>query len=120
NEEIVLGRYIFALLNRDNIRKEAEKNMTGSSGHRRVPASFYADYRIPFPDLITQQQLITEITAQEANIAAAQAIIDAAASKKQAILKQYLYRKRLCIQPLAVFMKMGKSFYKNQHRQKAE
>ncbi|MFI3137939.1 MAG: hypothetical protein QX197_14275, partial [Methylococcaceae bacterium] len=90
NEEIVLGRYIFALLNRDNIRKEAEKNMTGSSGHRRVPASFYADYRIPVPDLITQQQLITEITAQEANIAAAQAIIDTAASKKQAILKQYL------------------------------
>ena len=41
NEEVVLGKYIFALINRESVRKEAEKNMTGSSGHRRVPASFY-------------------------------------------------------------------------------
>ena len=90
NEKVVLGKYIFALLNRVSVRKEAEKNMTGSSGHRRVPASFYADYRIPTPDIITQQQLITEIEAQETIIAAAQQIIDAAASKKQTILKKYL------------------------------
>ena len=64
--------------------------MTGSSGHRRVPASFYENYRIPVPDLTTQQQLITEIAVHETNITAAQKIIDAAASKKQAILKQYL------------------------------
>jgi hypothetical protein len=42
------------------------------------------------PDFNTQQQLITEIAAHETNITAAQQIIDAAASKKQAILKQYL------------------------------
>lgn len=64
--------------------------MTGSSGHPRVPASFYVDYRIPVPDLAIQQQLITEIAVQETSITAAQTIIDAAASKKQAILKQYL------------------------------
>ena len=90
NEEVVLGKYIFALLNRESVRKEAEKNMTGSSGHRRVPASFYENYRIPVPDLAIQQQLITEITAQETLIAAAQKLIDDAAGKKQAILKQYL------------------------------
>ncbi len=90
NEAVILGKYIFALLNRVSVRKEAEKNMTGSSGHRRVPASFYADYRIPTPDIVTQQQLITEIAAQETLITTAQQIIDAAASKKQAILKQYL------------------------------
>ena len=90
NEAVVLGKYIFALLNRESVRKEAEKNMTGSSGHRRVPASFYADYRIPTPDIATQQQLISEIATQETLIAAAQQIIDEAASKKQDILKQYL------------------------------
>jgi type I restriction enzyme M protein len=68
----------------------AKKNMTGSSGHRRVPASFYADYRTPTPDIATQQQLINEIESQETIIAAAQQIIDAAVSKKQTILKQYL------------------------------
>ncbi|SJM95700.1 hypothetical protein CRENPOLYSF2_680017 [Crenothrix polyspora] len=47
--------------------------------------------KVPYPnDLNTQQQLITEIAAHETNITAAQTIIDAAASKKQAILKQYL------------------------------
>ena len=90
NEAVVLGKYIFALLNRESVRKEAEKNMTGSSGHRRVPASFYADYRIPTPDIINQQKLISEIEAQETIIATAQQIIDDAASKKQDILKQYL------------------------------
>ena len=90
NEEVVLGKYIFALLNRESVRKEAEKNMTGSSGHRRVPASFYENYRIPVPDLTTQQQLITEIAAHEISITAAQKIIDEAASKKQAILNKYL------------------------------
>ena len=90
NEEVVLGKYIFALLNRESVRKEAEKNMTGSSGHRRVPASFYENYRIPVPGLTTQQQLITEIATHETSITAAQTIIDVAASKKQAILKKYL------------------------------
>ena len=90
NENIVLGKYIFALLNRESVRKEAEKNMTGSSGHRRVPASFYENYRIPVPDLTTQQQFIVEIAIHEATITAAQKIIDEAASKKHAILKQYL------------------------------
>jgi type I restriction enzyme M protein len=45
---------------------------------------------IPVPDLTIQQKLITEIAVHEANIAAAQKIIDEAASKKQAILKKYL------------------------------
>jgi restriction endonuclease S subunit len=90
NEEVVLGKYIFALLNRESVRKEAEKNMTGSSGHRRVPASFYENYRIPVPGLTTQQQLITEIATHETSITAVQTIIDVAASKKQAILKKYL------------------------------
>jgi len=45
---------------------------------------------IPVPDFATQQQLINEIEAQETIITAAQQIIDTAASKKQAILKQYL------------------------------
>lgn len=45
---------------------------------------------IPVPDFTIQQQLITEISAQETSITAAQKIIDAAASKKQAILKKYL------------------------------
>jgi hypothetical protein len=45
---------------------------------------------IPVPDPSTQQQLIVEIAVHETCITTAQKIIDAAASKKQAILKKYL------------------------------
>ena len=88
--ETVLSEYIFALINRERMRKEAEKNMTGSSGHRRVPASFYENYKIPVPDLKTQQTLVSEIEKLEQKIQTAQAIINTAAAKKQDILKKYL------------------------------
>jgi len=87
--ELPAGIYT-ALLNRKSVRKEAEKNMTGSSGHRRVPASFYENYHIPVPDLITQQQLITEIAVHETNIAAAQNVLAVAHARKQAVMQHYL------------------------------
>lgn len=54
--------YIFALLNNSYIRKVAEQNMTGSSGHRRVPEDFYSDLKIPIPDPPTQKQIIKEFS----------------------------------------------------------
>jgi restriction endonuclease S subunit len=47
NQSNVLPEYLFALLNRQVVRAEAEKVMAGTSGHRRVPASFYESYLIP-------------------------------------------------------------------------
>ena len=34
--------------------------MTGASGHRRVPASFYEEMMIPIPPISVQQQVIDE------------------------------------------------------------
>jgi restriction endonuclease S subunit len=90
NENQTLPEYVFAFLNRDTLRKEAERNMTGSSGHRRVPATFYENYKIPVPDLKTQQALVDEITALETAIQASRTVIDSAAAKKAAIVKKYL------------------------------
>jgi type I restriction enzyme M protein len=86
----VLNKYLFALLNRDVIRKEAEMNFTGSSGHRRVPASFYENYKIPVPPLAVQEQLVSEIAVLEAQIAHAETIIQESAAQKQAVMKRYL------------------------------
>jgi type I restriction enzyme M protein len=86
----VLNKYIFALLNREIIRKEAEQNMTGSSGHRRVPANFYADYKIPVPPLSTQETLVSEIEKLELQIAENQGFINGAKAKKEEVLKRYL------------------------------
>ncbi len=67
------------------LRQVTEKNLSIVHNQRAKRAGLVIK-----PDFNTQQQLITEITAQETIITAAQQIIDAAASKKQAVLKQYL------------------------------
>lgn len=89
-KEEVLNKYVFYMLNRKVIRKEAERNMTGSSGHRRVPASFYENIKIPVPPIKVQQQLLSEIEASEAKIREAQAVIVRSAAQKQAVMKKYL------------------------------
>jgi len=48
------------------------------------------DFKIPVPSVEKQKELVTKIQVQETAINAAQAIINEAASKKQAILKKYL------------------------------
>ena len=45
-DETVLTEFVFAFLNREVVRTEAEGKMTGSSGHRRVPARFYENFKI--------------------------------------------------------------------------
>lgn len=85
-----LPEYLFALLNRNAVRQDAEKVMTGSSGHRRVPASFYENFLVPVISLSEQKKLVAKIEALEMQIADAQAVIDGAAVRKQAILQKYL------------------------------
>ena len=57
--------YVFALLNNPFIRKVAEQNMTGSSGHRRVPEDFYNDLKIPIPESSVQKMIIKEFNELE-------------------------------------------------------
>lgn len=90
NPEYIQPTFLFALLNREVIRKNAAKVMTGASGHRRVPASFYEMLQIPLPSLAEQQKFVAKIEALEQQIAQAQAVIDGAPARKQAILQKYL------------------------------
>ena len=86
----VSNQYVFALLNRDLVRKQAEQNMTGSSGHRRVPASFYESYRIPVPPLPEQLTLVANVKTLEQRITDAQSVINGSAARKQAVMQRYL------------------------------
>lgn len=56
----ILNSYLFALLNTDKVRACAQKNMTGSSGHRRVPESFYSSLEIPLPEISIQKTIAKE------------------------------------------------------------
>jgi restriction endonuclease S subunit len=46
--------------------------------------------KVPVPPLADQQRLVAEIEQLEQTIAAAQAVIAAAPSKKQAVMQKYL------------------------------
>lgn len=86
----VLNKYLFKILNRKIVRQEAEKNMTGASGHRRVPIAFYEKLDIPLPSIKEQQKIVAEIEKLEVQINEAQKIIDNACKLKNEILKKYL------------------------------
>lgn len=57
------AKYLLEYLNREEVRKIAATNMTGASGHRRVPEFFYAQMPIPnIPDDIIDA-MVAELDA---------------------------------------------------------
>lgn len=88
--ETMNNKFLFTILNREIVRKEAEKNMTGSSGHRRVPASYYENFKVPVPPIKEQEIIVKRIEKLEQTIIAEQSKIDSAADKKKEILRRNL------------------------------
>jgi len=84
------NKYLFTYLNRNFIRKEAEKNMTGASGHRRVPITFYENLEIPMLSMDKQEEIVAEIENYEKIILGAQNEINKLNNEKKNILKEYL------------------------------
>ncbi|MDD4495345.1 MAG: restriction endonuclease subunit S [Eubacteriales bacterium] len=86
----VIPRYLFGFLNRHVIREEAEKRMTGASGHRRVPISFYEQLTIHLPFLNRQQEIVAEIERIEVEIKAIQVKLIELKIEKDGVLQRYL------------------------------
>lgn len=86
----ILPKYLFGYLNRQVIRQEAEKVMTGSSGHRRVPIEFYQQLLIPVLPLRDQQRVAAQIQQAEDQITQLDAQLSALKTEKDSILKKYL------------------------------
>ena len=55
--ERVSSKWLFYLLSWPSFRKDAEKNMTGSAGQKRVPKSFLEGYSLVVPSLEEQQSM---------------------------------------------------------------
>ncbi len=86
----ILPEYLFAFLNRDVIRVAAESVMTGASGHKRVPITFYQQLQIPLPPLHEQQRIVEKIQAHEAQIFQLNMQLNELKTEKDSILKRYL------------------------------
>lgn len=84
------NKYLFTYLNRNTIRKEAAQNMTGASGHRRVPITFYENLDIPLPTMDKQKEIVEEIENYEKIILDTKIQINKLKNEKGNILEKYL------------------------------
>ena len=92
NKHVITPEFAFAFLNRAELRVIAENNMTGSSGHRRVPESFYADIQIPIPPLDIQILIVAEFNSIDSEVVRAKKSIATAQAAINAQVKQCFSR----------------------------
>ena len=81
---------LFYISQSKDFRIKAEKNMTGTSGHRRVPKPFVESYEVFLPNITDQQKIVNQIEVTEQQIADLQLNINEIPRKKENILKEYL------------------------------
>jgi len=86
----VIQKYLFAFLNRPSVREAAQQQMTGASGHRRAPVSFYEQLNVPLPPLEKQHEIVAAIEQQESEIAQLRRRLVELKTEKSHILDKYL------------------------------
>ncbi len=62
----ILPKYLFYITRSQRFKKEGEKNMTGSAGQKRIPASFIKKFKIPLPPLPIQQHIADTLDKADA------------------------------------------------------
>ncbi len=82
--------FLFGYLNRTSIRKQAADNMTGASGHRRVPIEFYENLDVPLPNIAKQNEVVAKVNEFEAKIADAEKKLEHLQGKPAEIINEYL------------------------------
>lgn len=86
----VLPRYLGCIMNSESFRKGMVPLAVKSGGTNNINATKMKSIKVPVPSLADQMKFIAKIEALEKQIAEAQAVIDGAAARKQAILQKYL------------------------------
>ena len=90
DEQKMLAKFLFTMLNREKIRLSAKANMTGASGHKRVPEQFYSNLDIIDIDIEKQREIVLQVEKIESEITTLENEIASAEERKQAILEKYL------------------------------
>ncbi|WP_328697262.1 restriction endonuclease subunit S [Streptomyces sp. NBC_00342] len=74
----VLPEYLMHFLLQSNVRKTAERHMTGAVGQRRVPRPYLAELEIPVPPLAEQHRIVAKLGDQLAHVEAGEGAVQAA------------------------------------------
>ncbi|HPQ08770.1 MAG TPA: restriction endonuclease subunit S [Bacteroidia bacterium] len=85
--------YLFYYLVQERTRQEAERNMTGAVGQRRVPKSFLENLVVPIPPTLVEQRLIVSEIEKRLSVCdkleeSINAALQQAEALRQSILKK--------------------------------
>ena len=86
----VLPKFLLAMMNSTAFRTEVRSKAVKSAGQININATKMRQTTVPVPALSEQKKFVAKVEALEQKIAAAQAVIDSASARKQAILQKYL------------------------------
>ena len=67
----VIPEYIYHYIRQESFRRDAEAEMTGSVGQKRVPPGFVYDAEIPLPPLTEQKRIVEKVEELLARVNAA-------------------------------------------------
>ena len=81
--------WIYALTVFEKFRKDAAKNMTGSAGQRRVPASFLENYQISLPPIDLQNQFAAFVAEVDKSKVEVQKALDQTQLLFDSLMQQY-------------------------------
>jgi type I restriction enzyme S subunit len=86
------NRFLFFFLLQEGLRKDAQRNMTGSAGQLRVPVSYMQQIPLPLPHLPEQRQIVSEIERRFSVSDEVEKVVDQSLKQaerlKQSILKK--------------------------------
>ncbi|MDD2462761.1 MAG: restriction endonuclease subunit S [Desulfobulbus sp.] len=86
----VLPLFLVKMMNSSYFQKEAKGKASKSINQSNINATVMKNIKVPVPTLTEQQKFVTKIEALEQQIAEAQAIINIAPARKEAVMKKYL------------------------------
>jgi len=86
----VLPKFLEKMMNSSAFQTEAKGKASKSINQANINATVMRNIKVPVPSLAEQKKFVAKIDALEKQIADAQAVIDGAAARKQAILQKYL------------------------------
>lgn len=86
----ILPKFLEKMMNSSAFQIEAKGRASKSINQANINATIMRNIKVAVPSLAEQKKFIARIEALEQQITEAQAIIDSAAARKQAILQKYL------------------------------
>lgn len=86
----VLPKFLEKMMNSSAFQTEAKGKASKSINQANINATIMRNIKVPVPSLLEQKKFVAKIDALEKQIADAQAVIDGAPARKQAILQKYL------------------------------